>query len=165
MQRGDAPISVDVRDVDIGDVHHAEPSAVSTPPGMEPVTGSERKPAEAAPSAKTDIETEASTPAPEGDICGRPERVIAGPNWSRPPGPRRTIGKPATVVIRRPTPRLITYPSPAVASFPNPVAVAIRNPAIRFVRHPHVTVVLHLFPTAVGIQVMSSGVITVRVMP
>src|SRR5437764_4614543 len=62
MQRSDAAVVVDV---DVGDIHHAKTPAVSTPPRMEPVTGSEREPAEAAPSAEADAKTKAAAPAPE----------------------------------------------------------------------------------------------------
>src|SRR5438270_5760573 len=65
MQRSNPSIVVDVGDVDIGDVHDTKASPVSTPPGMEPVTRSEREPAEAAPSAEADVEPKAPAPSPE----------------------------------------------------------------------------------------------------
>src|SRR5207302_4831257 len=109
MQRSDSAIVVDVRDVDIVDVHDTKAPAVSAPPRMEPVTRSEREPAEAAPSAEADVEPKAAAPAPEGDIRRRPQRVVASPHRTRPPRPGCAIGEPASIVIRRPAPRLVTY--------------------------------------------------------
>src|SRR5436305_14206162 len=65
MQRSNSAIVVDVRDVDVGDVHDAKASAVSAPPRMEPVTRSEREPAEAATSAEADVKAKAPAPAQE----------------------------------------------------------------------------------------------------
>src|SRR5579885_2300351 len=90
MQRTDSTptVHIDVCDVHVGDVDHTEASAVSTPPRVEPVTWTERQPSEAAPSAPTKTEAEASTPAPERDISWRPERVIPNIDRTRPPSPR-----------------------------------------------------------------------------
>lgn len=87
MQRSNTSIVVDVRNVDIVDVHHAEAAPVSTPPRMEPVTWSERKPTETTPPAETDAKTKTAAPAPERDVRRRPQWVIASPYRSRPPRP------------------------------------------------------------------------------
>src|SRR5690349_2050128 len=65
MQRRNAAEAIDVRDVDVGDVDHPEAATVPTPPRMEPVARSHRKPAKAAPAAITKTETPAAAPAPE----------------------------------------------------------------------------------------------------
>ncbi len=66
--------SMEVRDVIY--IDHAEPPAVSTPPRMEPVTRSDREPAEAAPTAKANSEAKAAAPSPERNVRGRPERTV-----------------------------------------------------------------------------------------
>lgn len=67
VQRSDSakPVDVHIRDVDVPDIHHAKPSAVSSPPWMEPITRPKRQPSKAAPASEASSEAEAPAPAPE----------------------------------------------------------------------------------------------------
>ena len=136
MQRSNSAVAVDVRDVDIGDVDDTKASTISTPPRMEPVTRTDREPAEAAPTAKSDTEAKSAAPSPERNVRWRPERMVAGIYRARPPRPRTAIREPTTVVIRSPAPRLIANPRPAVVGLVSPVAVAIRSPVHRIHSEP-----------------------------
>src|SRR5450631_253334 len=146
---------------------YAEAAAVSTPPRMEIVARPDRKPAEAAPTAIAETKTEAAAPAEERYIGRRPERAVesAAIDGTRPPRPRAAVGEPATIMIGRPAPRLGANPSPSVGGLIGPVAVAIRSPALGLVGNPHIAVVRDVLPTAVGVQILRSGVVVIRVMP
>src|SRR5579859_6439796 len=93
VQRPNAAVVVNVCDVDVGYVDHAEAPAISTPPRMEIVTRTDRKPAETTPTTVAKTESKAAAPSPEGDVSGSPKRVIADIYRSRPPGPRAKIGR------------------------------------------------------------------------
>ena len=57
MERGDSTIAINIRDINVGNIYASEAAAVSAPPREEAVTGPNRQPAEASPSAKTNTET------------------------------------------------------------------------------------------------------------
>jgi len=142
---------------------HAEPAAVSTPPWMEKVAGSDRKPAKAAPTAVSEAEAKAAAPSKERYIRGRPERVVACVDRTRPPSPAAVYRHPAPVVIRRPSPRLVADPGPSVVRLIHPVAIAVRNPSLRLIRNPDLSVVGRILPFTVGVEILRSNVILVGV--
>ena len=148
---------------------HAEAAGISAPPREEAVTGPEREPAEAAPSApaKAKAQTPTTSESEERHIRRRPEWTIEtrAPHRSRPPRPRAAVPHPAPVVIRRPAPGLKANPRPTVVRLPGPVAIAIRSPTLRLIRHPDLTVVGRVFPGSVRVQILRSDVILVSVAP
>src|ERR1035441_8874739 len=163
VQRPNSTVLMEV--VDVISVDHTEAPAVSTPPWMEVITRSDRKPAEAAPSAKTNSEAKATAPSPERDVCGRPERVVACVDRAGPPSPGVAVREPAAVVIWRPSPRLGANPSPTIDGLIRPGTVAIRNPSIWFVRNPDVAVVGLILPITIRVQVLRSRVAAVGMAP
>lgn len=88
VERSDSIANIDVGDVDVRYVHHAEAITKTAPPGMEEVTRPYRQPANGAES-KPNAEAEAHTSAKskEGDICRRPNRLIRWVHGARPPCP------------------------------------------------------------------------------
>lgn len=151
---------VTIRKADEIDLRHTE-----APPRSEKVTGAAGQPADIAES-----ESDATTPAEERDVCGRPFGIVASPaaihaNWPGPPCPVVPIHEPAAIVIRRPAPWLIGLPSPAVIRLPDPLAIAIRSPAGILRGHPHLAVIGNILPLAVGIEVLRAGVVVVCMLP
>src|SRR5215472_9379826 len=165
MQRRNPAETVDVRYMDIRDIYNAKTATVSTPPRMEIVTWPEGEPAEAAPSAPAEAETETAAPSPEGDVRRRPERTIPAVHRTRPPSPRTSSPHPATIVIRRPSPGLVPYPRPSVVRLIHPVSVAIRSPLTRLIGIPNVAVIVDVAPLTVGIEILRTGVIAIGVVP
>src|SRR5258708_14842848 len=159
VQRRDATKAVDVRDVNVCNIHYAEPPAISAPPREEAVTGPNGQPAEAAPSTPSKTNSPSTSKSEERHIRRRPEWTVesTAPHRSRPPRPRIAVIHPAPVVIGRPAPRLIANPSPAVVGLIDPIAIAVRSPVFRFIGHPDLPVFCCVFPTSVGVQVFGSN--------
>ena len=88
MQRSKAAVASEVPEAS---ARKSEASTISTPPRMEPVTRTERQPAEPAPAAPTDTKSKTGSPSPERDVCRRPERVVARVDRPRPPSPRTAV--------------------------------------------------------------------------
>src|ERR1700691_4744480 len=97
---------------------------------MEPVARATGQPAKTAES-KAEANSE-SNPAKteEGDIGGRPGRVVTRVtgNRSRPPRPAVPVDEPTTVVIRRPAPRFGGDPCPAIIGLIDPAAFPVGSP-------------------------------------
>src|SRR6266404_5702660 len=103
----------------------------------------------------------------ERDIGGGPLRpiIVITMRWTRPPHPRFAIEEPASVMIRCPSPRFVRDPRPSPIRLPYPASGAIRSPVRGDGRRPDQAVVLHVEPVAVGIEVLTSHVVAVSVVP
>lgn len=86
VERSDSIANIDVGDVDVRYVHHAEAISKTAPPGMEEVTRPYGQPANGAES-KPNAEAYASAKSKEGDICRRPNRLIRWVHGAGPPCP------------------------------------------------------------------------------
>ncbi len=142
-----------------------EPSAPTTPPRMEKVTGSKRQPTD-----RAEPKTKPEAKAPESEerhISRRPNRLIERVSVSRPrpPTPTAVDIHPAPVVIRSPAPRIIRNPGPSPIRFVHPAPVAIRSPIRWHRRPPHGAVIRNLRPRAMPVEVFRPYVIVVRLFP
>src|ERR1700747_3760889 len=165
MKRRPAVVKIIYRRiVDVDDVVSA---AVAPVPRVVPVTRTARQPADM---TETKSESDANTEAPasppkERNISRRPDWIVSRINrhWPRPPRPTRAVGQPAAIVIRCPAPRLIRNPRPTEVWLPYPTAGTIRRPSGANVGNPHSPIIGNCGPTAVGVEVLRTGVVTIRV--
>ena len=155
-------IPVDIRDVDVRDVHTvvditrvAEAAVIPPPvPRVVPFKRRQRHPTPVAePHPDPHVETAPAAPPEKAHQRRTPEMPRTLP--SRPPAPAQPDPvKPPPVVIRRPAPRIVAHPRPPIIVNPTPPPVAIRRPAPARRRHPHLPILRRVHPPPVPVQIL-----------
>lgn len=127
-----------IDDRGVVNIYGVEPAAPSSIPGVIPIAGAARQPANSATESESNANSPATAEPKEGDIGRRPNRIVEGigVNGAGPPSPTAAVNEPTAVVIRRPTPGLVGNPRPAVIRFVNPAAVAIGSPIRSLLGNP-----------------------------